>query len=419
MSPLQDWEWVQSTPALGPSTSPALSTAIRPPPSPSSEPICLSDSLDDDMATNSQDSIAHALSLLSNAANGVVANPTAASCSPTTVSHFTPVPSTESPAQSLSTSVLSSAVPATPQSSSSRAETSPAPKDTVSVHRNTVTSASRAGSIATPTAKPRPPPTASPLLPPHQRPCVVKPSHSTPPTGLPKNTVNRLPNARIGGATGVPQSRVSTHASQLNPKSPQQVVRMPGSPCQSPMSPSPSSLHGQSKGQTQTTPGFITPMQATITKSSHSSSLPIIKLTHRPPAPTPPPASSTPSPTASPRPQIMTTPLQFSSKAPSFRPPFSISPAVKAPTQQVSYSFAGAQKPASPLGGANACSPIATPQTAGFQDLSPASASTNHGQRQRPVGGTSQSAKSSASRASTLGLTSPADPALLSQVQVC
>uniref|UniRef100_A0AAR2ILT0 Ubinuclein 2a n=1 Tax=Pygocentrus nattereri TaxID=42514 RepID=A0AAR2ILT0_PYGNA len=327
--------------ALGPSAFPAVPGPVRPPLSPTSEPICLSDSLDDDLATNSLDSIAQALSLLSNAANGVTVNSatTAASCSPPAVS--THLSSLVSHAETLpTTSLASSTHPSTPQPSSARVE------------------------LTTQPAKPRPPPTASPLLPPQQK---------------------------LFGTS------VNSHAPLQNSKIPQQVARVPSSPCQSPTPHSP-----QGKVQTQTSPlvhhqpGFITPMQATITKSSHSSSSsPIIKLSHRPP--------------------IMTPPLQYSPKSPGFRPPFNINPAGKPAAQQVSYSFAGAQKSTSPLGGTSASitnpSPKATLQPAGFQDSnpSPSAVSANHGQRQRPVGGASQSAKSSASRMPTLGLTSPSD----------
>ncbi|XP_072539381.1 ubinuclein-2a isoform X2 [Salminus brasiliensis] len=447
---VKELEWNQR-PILpvAPVAPPALPGPVRLPHSPMSEPICLSDSLDDDLATNSLDSIAHALSLLSSAANGVAANSAAAaSSSPHGISgHGSLAPS---PARSVSTtSVTSSTLPSAPLSGPGRAEVFSGLKETASLQRNAAaptsvanSTASRSSSIVSvttaqplkprppPTASPlRPPPTASPLRPPQQRPFTVKPGHSAPPTGQPKNLANKPADAnRSVGVTGVVQQpRANSHASPLNSKSPQQMARVPNSPCQSPTPPSPSSLHPQSKIQTHTPPlvhhqpGFITPMQATITKSSHSSSSsPIVKLTHRPPAPTPPP--STPTPTSSPRPQIMTPPLQYSPKSPGLRPPFSVSSAVKTSAQQTSYSFAGAQKTSSPLGGASAGvtnhSPIATSQTAGFQDTSPSPSAVpaNHGQRQRPVGGASQSAKSLANRTSAMGLTAPSDPALLSQV---
>ncbi|XP_017577580.1 ubinuclein-2a isoform X2 [Pygocentrus nattereri] len=434
---VKEWEWNQQPiQALGPSAFPAVPGPVRPPLSPTSEPICLSDSLDDDLATNSLDSIAQALSLLSNAANGVTVNSatTAASCSPPAVS--THLSSLVSHAETLpTTSLASSTHPSTPQPSSARVELFSGLKDAGSLQRNTMVPASIANSIVnrpsnitsastTQPAKPRPPPTASPLLPPQQKLFGVKPSQTTPPTGQPKNLANKQADGRSGGSTGLPQqTSVNSHAPLQNSKIPQQVARVPSSPCQSPTPHSP-----QGKVQTQTSPlvhhqpGFITPMQATITKSSHSSSSsPIIKLSHRPPAPTPP-STSSPSPNSSPRPQIMTPPLQYSPKSPGFRPPFNINPAGKPAAQQVSYSFAGAQKSTSPLGGTSASitnpSPKATLQPAGFQDSnpSPSAVSANHGQRQRPVGGASQSAKSSASRMPTLGLTSPSDAALLSQV---
>ncbi|XP_076871477.1 ubinuclein-2a isoform X3 [Brachyhypopomus gauderio] len=446
------------------SVCPVLATPVRPSPSPPSEPICLSDSLDDDLATNSLDSIAHALSLLNKAANGVMLSSTAASSSPPGVpssfsagiSHYScPLPRTESPALSLPTSPLtSSPLPLTPPALPGRSETFSGLKDVGCLQRRPVTLGGRtnvANMNATPSAKPRPPPTASPLLPPQQRAFGVmgiKPGHGTPPIGQLKNSLNKCADSGGSGVAGVSlQSRVNSHPPSLNSKSPQQPARVPSSPSQSPTPPSPSSLLPQSKATplAHPQPGFITPMQATLTKSSHSSSSPIIKLTHRPPAPTPrppaptprppaptprPPAStpppvSSPSPSSSPslphsRPQILTPPLQYSPKSPAFRAPFSLSApssVLKSSAGQTSYSFTAGQKCSSPAVITNPSS-IATPHTTGFQDnnSSPSAVATNHGQRQRALGGASQSAKSAANRVSALGLSSPSDSSLLSQV---
>ncbi|KAG9277368.1 ubinuclein-2-like isoform X1 [Astyanax mexicanus] len=436
---VKELEWAQrSILTLAPVAAPALPGPVGLLSSPTSEPICLSDSLDDDLATNSLDSIAHALSLLSNAANGITASSaSASSSSPPGISRH--CSHTQSPALSVSTtSVASSNLTSTPSSCPSRVETFSGLKDAALLQRNTVTPPSVANStvcrsnsivsISTAQqAKPRPPPTASPLYPPQQRPFAVKPGHMPTPTAQPKNLANKPAEASrsVGVTVGAQQPITNSHSSPLNCKSPQQVTRVPNSPRQSPTPPSPSSLHPQSKVQTHTPPqahhqsGFITPMQATITKSSHSSSSsPIIKLTHRPPAPTPSP----PTPTSSPHPQIVTPPLQYSPKSPGLRLPFSVSSAVKTTTPQAICSFAGAQKNTNPQGGSSASitnhSPTVSPQTIGFQDTStsPSGVSANHGQRQRTVGGASQSAKSSANRTSALGLTASPDPALLSQV---
>ncbi|XP_026877750.2 ubinuclein-2a isoform X1 [Electrophorus electricus] len=440
--------WTQrASLALDPaSASPALLTPVRPPPSPPSEPICLSDSLDEDLATNSLDSIAHALSLLNKAANGVNLSsahtssspPRALSSSSTGVGHYSsPLPHTESPALSLSTSpVTSCPLSSTSPALSGRMETFSGLKDIGCLQRRPVTSGGRSSVSnmnATPPAKPRPPPTASPLLPPQQRAFGVmgmKPGHSTPPTGQLKNSGSKSADGCSGMAAVSQTSRVNSHLNCLNSRSPQQPSRVPSSPSQSPTTPSPSPLLPQSKAPplAHPQPGFITPMQATLTKSSHSSSSPIIKLTHRPPAPTPPPVSSpSPSPSLSlahSRSQILTQPLQYSPKSPGFRPPFSVpapSSAVKPSAGQLSYSFAGGQKSISPLGssaGITNPSSIATSHTTGFHDnnTSPSAVSTNHGHRQKPVGGASQSAKTSASRVSAMGLPPPSDSSLLSQV---
>uniref|UniRef100_A0A671R9L7 Ubinuclein-2-like n=1 Tax=Sinocyclocheilus anshuiensis TaxID=1608454 RepID=A0A671R9L7_9TELE len=361
---MTDVSWTQRpAPGVGStSASPALPAPACRPPSSSSEPICLSDSLDEDLAANSLDSISQALALLSNAAKGLTPNngvPAASSlCVPGSssgVSHFS-LP--------LSHSTLPDGGP---------------------VQRPSGTPTHRAGISGMNTAqsaKPRPPPTASPLLPPQQRSfgtMGVKLVQTPPPVGQTKNCANKSTTG--GGGTVVSQQpRMNTHPSLINPKSPQQSPP--------PTTSSPSTLLSQAKtpSMPHNQSNFITPMQATLTKSSHSSSSPIIKLTPRPPIPT-------------------------------FRPPFTtqgtaVGSGVKSGSGQASYSFAGGHKSSSPpTGGANNTNtaPMATSLSVGCQDGSPSPSAVpaNHSQRQRPVGGTSQSAKSTTSRASAMSLPSP------------
>lgn len=439
-----DISWTQR-PAAGvgsTSASPALhAPACRPPSSPS-EAICLSDSLDEDLATNSLDSISQALALLSNAAKGLTPNngvPAISSLSvpgsSSVVSHCSsPLSYSTLPAKMESSGIskanmstlttspsLSSPLTSSP-SSSMRGENFGMLKDGGPVQRPSGTLTYRAGISGMNTAqsaKPRPPPTASPLLPPQQRSfgtMGVKLVQTPPPLGQTKNCANK---STTGGGTVVSQQpRMNTHPFQMNPKSPQQSPP--------PTTSSPSTLLSQAKtlSMPHNQSNFITPMQATLTKSSHSSSSPIIKLTPRPPAPTPPPSSS-PS-LIHPRPQMIPSTHQYSPKSPTFRPPFTtqgtaVGSGVKSGSGQASYSFAGGHKSSSPpcgLANNTNTAPMATSLSVGCQDGSPSPSAVpaNHSQRQRPVGGTSQSAKSTTSRASAMSLPSPPVSSHLSQV---
>ncbi|XP_047670154.1 ubinuclein-2a isoform X2 [Tachysurus fulvidraco] len=236
-----------------------------------SETICLSDSLDEDLATNSLESIAQALTLL----NGINPN-SAPSTSSTPPVVAKPHPQTASP---------------TPFSQSSM------PKDVSSVQRQTVTPASKPSNTSTTTtpAKPRPPPTTTPLQKPFGT-VGIKSGGATPPTAQIKN-----PSKKLCGDGGAQKPSVNS----LNTKSFQQVTT-PSSPLPFIQKKATPTGHHQQR--------FITPMQATITKSSQSSNSPIIKLTHRPPAQTTPsgsthrpPAQTTPSGSTH-RPPAQTTP---------------------------------------------------------------------------------------------------------------
>lgn len=182
--------------------------------------------------------------------------------------------------------------------------------------------------------------------------------------------------------------------------------------------PAPTKAHQAQQHQSN----FITPMQATLTKSSHSNNPPIIKLTPRPPAPTPPPSSSSssPSPSSSPsHPQMMAGQHQYSPKAPGFRPPFGVQAGGgQVKLGQGSYSFAGNHKSLSVSSSSSSSSTNNVGSMSlgsGRQDNSP-SPSASHGPRQRAGGGASHGAKAVCSRASSGTLANPPTTSHLSQV---
>ncbi|XP_036395157.1 ubinuclein-2a isoform X2 [Megalops cyprinoides] len=462
--------WVQRpTPSAAATPSPA--PAVQRPPSSPSETICLSDSLDEELTAPSLDSIANALALLSSVAKGLVQNdsppsppgphtPKMTTSTPATtpsVPHY--VPSASHPLsgkkEASAVSVANMSTPSTSPSSSSSPSSTARSEGfgmmkgggvMAQAQRHSLTPAHRPGvpgmnklslSNSPSPPKPRPPPTASPLLPPQQKSFCspgVKPTATAPTSGLVKGA-NKASGGNGGSSSATggssvamsPQSRLNSHPPQLNPKSPQ-TPRMPHCP-----SPGPSSSHPQSKPHQHHQSNFITPMQATLTKSSHSNNPPIIKLTPRPLAPTPPPSSSpstSPSPSLPPhsRPQQIQNAHQYSPKNPSFRPPFSVQGgSVKAGPS--SYSPAGGQKTSlhSSSGGGGgggssssgtSASPTSTSSISSrpTSSPSPSSISASHGQRQRPAGGASQGAKPVVSRAPVSAIPTPPVTSQLSQV---
>ncbi|XP_071387338.1 ubinuclein-2b isoform X1 [Centroberyx affinis] len=417
--------WVQrSTPSAGATPSPAAQVAKRPPQSPS-EPICL-DSLDEDLTAPSLDSISQALAILSNAAKGLAhgdsppspdgpkaaANPSSLHASTLLQQHkksSVGTPSSNAP-HYVSTSSSSS----TPLSRPSSISSSPLPsvrvdglggiKGMAQVHRHSALNTQRPAGVglakanmaASPsTPKPRPPPTASPLVPPGS-----KTGLSTPPSGLLKGSSNN--NKANSGDTLIiasPQSRphILPSPSHMTPKT-LQTPRLPQPP-QSKSSPSPSLSHSlpgvQSHSQHQS--NFITPMHATLTKSTHSSTPPIIKLTPRTPNPIAPTSTS---PSMSPHPRSQATPSihQYSKSPAGFRPPFSGAQGGTTKPGQGSYTPPGSQKTPNSNSTTNTSlintSPISKHSGS---SASPATASANPGQRQRSGGGTPQGAKPIAS----------------------
>uniref|UniRef100_A0A8C7YEM4 Ubinuclein 2b n=1 Tax=Oryzias sinensis TaxID=183150 RepID=A0A8C7YEM4_9TELE len=296
----QEAAWVQrSTPTAAATPSPAAVVAKRLPQSPS-EPICL-DSLDE---APSVDAISQALAILGNAAKGLAqgdsppsperpkaaTNPPNLLVSPLLQQHkktsvSTPISSAPHYISTSSPSSSSLSRPPTGTSSpltSVRVEAMGVLKGAASqVHRHPVLNTQRPLSVAVTKAsmpisaampKPRPPPTASPLVAPGSKAGV-----STPPSSLLKGSNNKA----ISDAVIITSSQsrpLTIQSPAANVPKTFQTSRLVMTP-QSKSSPS----------LTQTLPGaqpqpqsnFITPMHATLTKSTHSSIPPIVKLTPR------------------------------------------------------------------------------------------------------------------------------------------
>uniref|UniRef100_A0A3P8TBH8 Ubinuclein 2b n=1 Tax=Amphiprion percula TaxID=161767 RepID=A0A3P8TBH8_AMPPE len=211
-----------------------------------------------------------------------------------------------------------------------------------------VTKANMPASVSPP--KPRPPPTASPLVAPGSKTGV-----SAPPSGLLKGSNNKA------NSGDTPQSKSSPSLIQTLP-----------------------TVQPQSN--------FITPMHATLTKSTHSSIPPIVKLTPRTPNPI---VTTSASPSISPRSQATLSIHQYSAKSPAgFRPPFSGAQGGATKPGQGSYTPPGSQKTPNNNSATNT-SLINTSSINKHSgsSASPAAASATPGQRQRPGGGTPQGAK--------------------------
>ncbi|TUX18775.1 Ubinuclein-1 [Bagarius yarrelli] len=148
------------------------------------------------------------------------------------------------------------------------------------------------------------------------------------------------------------------------------------------------------------------------THRSPSSTLPASGSTHRPTVSTPPsPSSQRPTPPSSTYHSSVPTPPPNSSRRSPVATPTSVSSPIPTPPTQYSSKSSGFKPPFSPAS-------IATPHTSSFQDctLTSSPVTANHGMRQRAGGGANQSNMSSANCASTMGLPSLSDSALLNQV---
>ncbi|XP_077590472.1 ubinuclein-2b isoform X2 [Stigmatopora nigra] len=296
--------WVQrTTPSAGVAPSPVGQVAKRPS-QPSSEPICL-DSLDDDLAVPSLDSISQALMILGNAAKGLAQgeNPPSPDvpksvANPPSTPHVSPLIQQQkknlasTPVSSNPRYTFTSPSASTPFSRPSSVTFSPVSSVRVDamgvvkgpgqVHRHSVLNTQRAVGVAVPKvnspataspAKPRPPPTTSPLAPPGSKVGV-----SASPSSIIKCSNNKGINSSDPVIITSPPSRSSVQPSSVhvNPKS-FLSTHLAHSP-QVKSTPSAQSHLGVSTTQQS---GFITPMHATITKSSHSGITPIVKLTPR------------------------------------------------------------------------------------------------------------------------------------------
>ncbi|XP_069053269.1 ubinuclein-2a isoform X2 [Lepisosteus oculatus] len=359
--------------------TPQPSGAPRRQPSPP-ETICLDDSLDEALAAPSLDSISQALALLSSAAKGLVQNDSPPSSPPLPPAKKPPAPAApQLPAQLKKEPPSPPGPTAAPPSASrpllhglsgsagggSRNEGFPlakappppagpaqAPRQThVPSHshphagRATPTGASPSAGAKPPAhppaaaQKPRPPPTASPLVPPTG-------AQSKPYAPVAKAGPGP-PLAMKGSHAAVPFSgRTAPLGGSGTPKTPQQQQQHPQtarSPHAHPKSsPSPSLAHPAAKPPHHQ-PNFVTPMQATLTKSSHSTP-PIIKLTNAPP----------PRPPRPPAPRLPASPAGSYAPKPSFRPPYAVQGApVK--SAQSSFGLVGC-KPA-PQGPSSSSSP--------------------------------------------------------------
>ena len=411
--------WVQrATP------SPAGQVAKRPPQSPA-EPICL-DSLDEDLTAPSLDSISQALAILGNAAKGLAhgdSPPSPDGPKPTTnpptlhpssiiqqqkknsvktpsssAPHYISTSSSSSTSLSRPPSIVSSPLP------SARVDGMGVIKGTVQAHRHSVLNTQRTLGVGVAKAnmpasasppKPRPPPTASPLVAPGS-----KLGLSTPHSSLLKGSNNNKVNSGDTLIITSPQSRphTLTSPSHMTPKT-FQTPRLPLTP-QSKSSPSTTLSQTLPGVQPQPRPqsNFITPMHATLTKSTHSSVPPIIKLTPRTPSPAVTTTTSvSPSISITPRSQATPTIHQYTPKSPAgFRPPFSGAQGGATKPGQGSYTSPGSQKTPNNNNSTTNTSLINTISISKHSgsSASPTVASASPGQRPRPGGGTPQGAKS-------------------------
>ncbi|XP_066531183.1 ubinuclein-2b isoform X2 [Hoplias malabaricus] len=404
-----------------------------------SEPICLSDSLDEDLGgAPSLDSISQALALLSSAAKGLIqsdspASPEAPKPTGSMVPHTsttplpkktstTTVPSVPTAAVKLPTSsphFVSSSSPSISRPSSVAVSSSAAVRSEglvgvkvgagglsqvqrhslMTAQRPAVAIGNKLSMPVTPSPpKPRPPPTASPLHPPHKGfnspsgklPMVTPPSHPKPSN----NNSSRISDVSLTQSrpsvhpTSTPSSTSSPSSLLLAGKTPQALhtLQSKNAPHESPR-PTPSPSPAQPKPQHQQS-NFITPMQATLTKSPHSSNSPILKLTPR--VATASVATSSPSASPSLRTPTLSNVHQYTSKSPGFHAGFSgVGANYNAPV--------GQQKNSSQVNSGsltNTPSSITKPTPT---NASPATGSANHGQRQRPAGVANQATKTMAS----------------------
>ncbi|KAG7279715.1 hypothetical protein CRUP_011647 [Coryphaenoides rupestris] len=131
---------------------------------------------------------------------------------------------------------------------------------------------------------------------------------------------------------------------------------------------------------------FITPMQATLTKTSHSSTAPIIKLTV-------PSAHPHPRPQATP-PLLRHTYTASKGLAQGFRPPYSGATGGGAKQTGGGYVGPASQKPLAGVNSTTSTTSLTSTSTfSKHSGATPTTATANAAQRQRSLGGTTQGAK--------------------------
>uniref|UniRef100_A0A674NUM8 Ubinuclein-2-like n=1 Tax=Takifugu rubripes TaxID=31033 RepID=A0A674NUM8_TAKRU len=406
--------WVQRS-----APSPLPQAVILPPRSPS-EPKCL-DSLKEELVATSLDSISQALAILGNTAKGLahgdspvspeepktVINPSALHASPI-LQQKNAVSASSSAIPhpvSGSTSVSSTSTLSRPSMVSSllqplRVERLGAIKGSLqAINKNSVLNTQRnlgvtkANLPATSLpSKPRPPPTASPLIPPGTKMGLCSPISS-----FGKGYNNNKANTKTLIITSL-QSRPHTlPSSQMTPKTFQaQCFSQISQNKSSPVSQKITEIHPQSN--------FITPMQVTLTKSSHSSIQPIVKLTPRATNPTVSISTSvSPSVSQSPRSQVTTSVHQYSTKNPTgFHSPFSGTQGGATKLGQGSYTTLAGQKPSNQNSSINtSLMKTLTLSKHSGPSSSPTLASSNPGQPQKPGSGATQGKKPVASMPSS------------------
>uniref|UniRef100_A0A8C6ULA0 Ubinuclein 2b n=1 Tax=Neogobius melanostomus TaxID=47308 RepID=A0A8C6ULA0_9GOBI len=328
----------RSTSSAAPTPSPV---ARRLPQSPT-EPICL-DSLDDDLASPSLDSISHALAILGNAAKGLAQGespPSPEAPKPPPSLHSSPVLQQQKKNSVNSTSISTphylSTSTSSPLSRPTSISASPLAtgrvpgvdtlsKNSPQVHRHSVLNSQRPMSVGVAKAnmsatvsspKPRPPATASPLM---------------VPSGLLKGSSSKGSDTVLLSSPQTRPHMLQSGSPHLTPK-PYIPPRLPHTPSTTPSQP-------QSN--------FITPMHATLTKPSHSSIAPIIKLSSRAPSPAVS-GSSSPALSQPPRSQVTPSIHQYSPKSPaSFRASFSGSPGAAAKPGPGIFTVPGQKTPSS------------------------------------------------------------------------
>lgn len=405
----QESLWVQR------STPSSLPQAVTVPPQSSSESKCL-DSHKEELVAPSLDSISQALAILGNTAKGLahgdspvspeepksVSNLSALHASPllqqknTVSTSGSTVPHSVSGSTSLSStatmsrpsSVVSSLLPP------ARVERAgPIKGPSQAINKNSVLNTQRnlgATKANLPVAllppKPRPPPTGSPLVSPGTKMALSPPVSSL---GKSSNNINKANNSNTLTIMSI-QSRPHTLTSpQMTPKTIQaKCFTQTSQNKSSPLSQKLPGIHAQSN--------FITPMQVTLTKASHSSIQPIVKLTPRSTNPSGAVGTcASPSISQSPRSQVTPAIQQYATKKPSgFHSPFSGTQGGSTKVGQANYTALGGQKPSNKNGAINASLTLSKhsgPST------SPTMASTNPGLQKKPGNGPTQGIKPAAS----------------------